>query len=535
MKPRTFLCLLVLVIATLVAHGRTLRNGFTGWDDPHTIVENPRLNLPTIGNTLHYWKSYAAGLFVPVTYTVWSALAGISRAVGGGAMVAWPFHAASLAAHGAASIFVFLILRRLLDGRDVPACIGALLFAVHPLQVEAVAWASGLKDVLAAMFALAAIHQHVVAASTHERSRAITHDVLALACFLLAMLSKPSAATALPIAATIDLLPLRRPLRSVAMTLLPWMVVAAPLLIVARRAQETSGIPWLPVANRVLVAAHALMFYLYKLLVPLELGFDYGRSPDFIFASKEAYTAWILPVFIALVIAVSRSLWLAAAGLVFVFGLSMNLGLAPFQFQFYSTVADHYVYLAMLGPALAVAWGVSRIQSRAAAGVIYVVAGAIVIAMVVLSFRQAGLWKDSITLFTHAALVNPDSAGAHNNLGRALAEQGKLAEAQREFVITLQLAPYDASARRNLALIALKYGDLDSAIANLGKSIELNERIGEQVPASDYRELARLLLHRNRAAEAMNAIQRGLAVDPNDPQLQQMLNEAKTAAPPQAP
>jgi tetratricopeptide (TPR) repeat protein len=526
MNRRTLGCVSLVLLAALLAHGQIVSNGFTNWDDPHTIAENPRLNPPNIGNTLYYWGHFAAGLYVPVTYTAWSALAAISRSGGGGTLVAWPFHVASLIAHGAAATFVFLILRRLLDGRDAPACIGAMLFAVHPLQVEAVAWTSGLKDVLAGAFALAAVHQHIVSTSSGGRRTSLT----AIGCFLLAMLSKPSAVVILPMIATIDLLLLRRSFREVATSLLPWVLVTVPILIVARIVQETGGIPTLPMWKRLLVAGHALMFYLRSLFVPVDLGFDYGRSPEFIFASGEARTAWILPAVVAVMIAVSRSRWLAAAGLLFVSGLAMNLGLAPFQFQFYSTVADHYVYLAMLGPALAAAWVMARpAPARGAAAVtIYACAGIIVATLVGLSFRQAGFWKDSVTLFTHAVQVNPDSAGAHNNLGRTLAERGgpgDLEAAQREFLRVLQIAPYDPSARRNLALVALKYGDLDAGIANLTRSIELNERAGAPVPASDYRELAKLLIHQRRTIEATGYIQRGLAVDPDDAQLRQMRDD----------
>lgn len=521
---RTRACILLVLIATLLAHGRIVCNGFTGWDDPHTIVENPRLNPPTFANMLHYWMHFAAGLYVPVTYTIWSALAALGHASGGATLRAWPFHLASLVAHGASATMAFLILRRLLDGRDGPACIGAILFAVHPVQVEAVAWTSGLKDVLAGAFALAAAHQYLVSVSSRRRQ----NYVIAIACFVLAMLSKPSAVVILPMIATIDWLLLRRSLRDVAIGLLPFALLAIPPLVVANRAQETGGIATIPVHQRFLVAADSLAFYLWKIVWPVNLGFDYGRTPQVALESGAARVTWIVPAMLAVAIAVTRSRWLAAAALLFVFGLCMNLGLARFQFQFYSTVADHYLYLAMLGPALMVAWVVSRATSPRGAVVAQAFGGAVLATLIVFSFRQAGLWKDSVTLFTHAVEVNPDSAGAHNNLGRALAERGApgdLEVAQREFLRVLQIAPYDPSARRNLALLALKYGDLDAGIANLAKSIELNERIGEPVAASDYRELARLLIQRRRAPEAVPYIQRGLAVNPNDPQLRQMQSD----------
>jgi Flp pilus assembly protein TadD len=114
-----------------------------------------------------------------------------------------------------------------------------------------------------------------------------------------------------------------------------------------------------------------------------------------------------------------------------------------------------------------------------------------------LAFVQAGVWRDSVTLFTRAVAVNPDSAGMHNNLGRALGERGDLAAAEQQFLETLRTAPYDPFAHRNLALIAVKRGDTDAAIRYLSEAIRLTEAAGQDA-SDDRRDLQRLL--RTRAA-----------------------------------
>src|SRR5205823_14565031 len=112
---------------------------------------------------------------------------------------------------------------------------------------------------------------------------------VALACFIAAQLCKPSAAVALPMIATIDLLVLRRrPVRQVAPSLLPWVLAALPLLAIARIVQETGGIAPLPIRDRLLVMSDSLTFYLWKLFWPMDLGFDYGRTPEVALSSGAA-------------------------------------------------------------------------------------------------------------------------------------------------------------------------------------------------------------------------------------------------------
>jgi tetratricopeptide (TPR) repeat protein len=489
------LCIALIVAVSFVATGGVLRNGFTGWDDPHTIVENTSIRDPNAAGIARYWnpRNHTAGLFVPLTYTVWGALAAISN-LAWGALKAWPFHLASLSCHVTSSIVVFLIVRRI-TSHDWAACAGAMIFAAHPIQVEAVAWASGLKDVLAGMLALVGLHQRMMSIDpnpTCSPGRRLLHANAAVAAFAGAMLAKPSAACAIPIAVILDLLILRPPARLSIATLAPWAAIAVPLLWLARTAQETAGIPWIPWLNRPLIPGDALAFYLFKLVAPVNLSIDYGRTPAVAIESGAAWVTWLAPAAIAIVLGVTRSRVLIASALVFVAGLSMNLGLVPFQFQFYSTVADHYVYLSMFGVALATAALAALVSPRPdGARLASVFIALIVLTLTILAFRQTRVWRDSISLFTHAVSVNPQSAGSRNNLGRALGEAGFLDEAAAQFRAVLELAPYDPLAHRNLALVCVRRDDIRGAIAHLGEAIRLLERAGENTE-NDRRELARL-------------------------------------------
>ena len=167
MNPRhqNLLALVVVASAALLTFAPVLTNDFTWWDDHRTIHHNPLLNPPTWSGIAHYWRHPAMDLYVPVTYSVWGVTAMAATLSTPNEEGIWLnpalFHAVSLLVHMMAACLAFLVLRRLFDN-SWAACGGALLFALHPVQTEPVAWASGLKDVLAGMFALAALHQYIL-------------------------------------------------------------------------------------------------------------------------------------------------------------------------------------------------------------------------------------------------------------------------------------------------------------------------------------------------------------------------------------
>ena len=182
---RSFAYPLLLVIVTILVFGRIATNDFTYWDDAGTIHHNPRLNPPTAQKVLWYWGHSELGLYIPVTYSVWGILAAAARLDAPDefdiALNPWLFHAASLIVHLGSVLLVFQILRRVI-GRDGPSFVGALLFAIHPLQTETVAWASGLKDLLCGFFALLAIWEYMKFADESSERRRL-HYVLALVAF----------------------------------------------------------------------------------------------------------------------------------------------------------------------------------------------------------------------------------------------------------------------------------------------------------------------------------------------------------------
>jgi len=251
---------------------------FTGpsrMDDPATILLNPHFDPPTFtaGKVLWYWSnSDGLGLYIPITYTTWGLLARATYVPTpdelGQHVDVRVFHAASLAWHLINVGLVYALLRGLLTrqvaGRDPrwPAAAGALLYGLHPLQVEAVAWLSGMKDLMSASASLGSVLLYLRAVDpapgTTSGSRRAMY-VTGLLLVPIGMLCKPTAMVAPLIAAALDLLIVRRPLRRVALAIAPYLLAALPLAIVARVVQPLAGVPAPPIWQRPIVSGRRLL------------------------------------------------------------------------------------------------------------------------------------------------------------------------------------------------------------------------------------------------------------------------------------
>jgi hypothetical protein len=415
---------LLIVLAILVTFGPVVRNEFTNWDDQTTIASNPLLRGPVGSSLTHYWKHAEAELYVPLTYTVWTALAKVAPVPSGEVRLpnAAVFHGANVIVHGLAAIMVFLILRRLVR-EEWAACAGALLFALHPLQTEPVAWASGMKDLLCGLFALIAIWQYVVFAQSDPKNRArLLNYAWAIVAMALALLAKPTAIVIPAMALVVDLLLVKRTLRTAIVSILPMCVLIIPCLIWTKISQPAT----LGVATawwaKPLIAGDAIAFYLGKLIAPIALCIDYGRDPAFVIARGGAFVMCLVLATIAITIWRTRSRTLAAASLLIIIGVAPVLGFVPFSFQTRSTVADHYFYLSAFGAAVAGSWVMMRVPRRAG-----FLGCAVVLGMLGLrSLDQTRHWKDSRTLFEHAVAVNPRSYSGYQDLAVLASYQAEL-------------------------------------------------------------------------------------------------------------
>ena len=573
--------LCVFTIA-LVVFAPICRHQFVSWDDDYTIEQNEHLQHPSAASVLHYWRHEFMDLYVPVTYTAWSGVALASNAVTrDGPADPRVFHAASILVHALNAVLVFLLLRRLLK-IPWPAAAGAMVFALHPVQVETVAWASGFKDLLCATFALIALNQYVLAvqptrAAETERParRRQLHHAIGLLAMLLAMLCKPTAMITPLLAATIDLLVIGRPWRRVLRSTLPYFALAIPCVIWTKLCQPGSYLRHVPLWQRPLVAADALAFYLYKLILPVRMSYDYGRSPWVIFQRHWAWFTWLVPVAIAAgLIAFRRtSRTPAAAALLLVIGVAPVLGLTTFDFEMISTVADHYLYLAMLGPALAAAWvltgipgaterpvdnalrfvflplpegeGVrSRFIYPAASSRLPALATCLVLAVwAARSTDQMHYWQDSQAFFAHTLELNPQSWSAwygqaylDHMEGRELAKRAtakaaqgldpipdrlmanlRLQQAMNGYQHAVEFNDFDLAAHHGYGAMLMYFGRYQDAAGQFVEVLRRRNSLAPRVRANYYADtdlLGQCLFFCGLTKDAVAVFREAVALNP---------------------
>ena len=418
----------------------------------------------TLAASPHFWQTPYAGLYIPVAYNVLGLEVAATKWLTGephtARIDATLFHIANVLLHLANGAFVFLLLRRLVRANG-PAMLGALLFVLHPLQVESVAWISESRGLLAATFTLAAVlaicrateparlsESDDLASSTRRAAiptRLLWHG-LGLLLVAAALLSKPSAVTA-PVVAAAVLWAGRTPIVRISRAVAPWLALSIAAVIVTQRVQSTEAFATAPpLWQRPMIAADALWFYGAKLLWPAALAPDYGRTPAWVLQGW-----WPLSALAIVIIAGGAAMFLSrrsplvlAGSAIAVGSLLPVLGLASFHHQVISTVADRYMYIPLVGVGLMAAAGMARVRSRAA----WCAALGAAAALGVLSFRQSAHWVNDETLWRHNIAVVPRSPVAHNNLGRLLQRQGRLAEAE-----PLLLAALEASERLAIVLV----------------------------------------------------------------------------------
>jgi len=414
-----------LIIAIFATYCPLLTSEFTTFDDNQTIFTNPWLNPPKWESIAEFWnpRKPVMDIYIPLTYSVWAGVAALSYVpvpdpTTGAYLNPWIFHGANILLHCIAALLAFAILRRLTKSPWASAA-GAALFALHPVQVEPVAWVSGMKDVLAGCMGLLAIWQYIAfvesAKSQSTSSHRWLHYALAILAFTFATLAKPSAVVVPLLAGAIDIGLLKRTWRQVMISLAPWIALTVPIILEGHFAQPASQLGYItPIHLRPLIVLDALAYYLYKLLLPIWHSIVYDRTPQSVLRHGWLYFTWIAPVAVAICAWLYRKRFPALLTGIAIYWLAVLpvLGLVPFDFQDHSTVADHYLYLAMLGPAIIAAFALARANGRAMIGFCIVA----IIVMASWSFIQSLPWHDSMSLYRHALTVNPHGWVPRNNL-----------------------------------------------------------------------------------------------------------------------
>lgn len=488
-------------LVTFGAYLVSLKNGFLEWDDGTYVADNPHIRR--LGADLFRWA------LLEFHGANWHPLTWLSHALDYAAWGPDPagHHLTNVILHALVTCLVTFLAARLIlaarQGSDEPedesfclrgAAITGLLFGLHPLHVESVAWVAERKDLLCALFYLLAIGawlRYAAEAGSPLRSRAYP---AALALFCLALASKPMAVSLPLVLLILDRYPLGRVAAGVRPTALilekiPFLLLAAASSVITFMAQRSgeavASLTALPIPARLTTALTATATYLWKMLLPLDLTpfYPYPRhislaTPSGIIAlaTVAAITAWCLRT------RARQPFWLAAWGYYLVTLLPV-IGIVQIGRQ---SMADRYTYLPSIAPfllaGLLAATLLRRTEQAPAAGLL--ARGAIVLfvaAMATATVRQIGIWRDGTTLWTRVIdryrgeeKELQGFAIAFNNRGIALHGSGKEEAALADFSRAIELSPGDDTYHLNRGTVFLKRKEYDRALDDYREAIRLN-------------------------------------------------------------
>jgi tetratricopeptide (TPR) repeat protein len=456
----TWMLSFVLIAMTLIAYAPAW-NGKPIWDDNMHMTKPELRTLDGLtriwiqpGATQQYYPAVHSAFWV--AYKLW----GDSPA---------PYHLLNILLHGFSAVLLFRILLRL----AIPgAWLAAAIFALHPIQVESVAWISELKNTLSGVLFLSAALFYL----NFDRNRRRSDYLLALALFGFALMSKTVTAS-LPAALLVTFWWKRGTLswKRDVLPIVPFFVIGAAAGLVTiwveRKLIGAEGHAFeFTMVERLLIAGRVCWFYLGKLLWPVDLMFIYPRWE----VSQQVWWQYLFPIVLLAVLAIvwllrKRSRGPIAGGLLFVGMLFPALGFFNVYPFVYSFVADHFQYLASIGIIVPVTTGLVLLLNHAGVRSLPVRRGLALLLLLglgVLTWRQARAYADPITLYRNTLEKNPECFMAHNNLSVALLEKGQTKEAIVHSQKALEIRPNDAQPHVSLGDALLRMKKIDQAIAH---------------------------------------------------------------------
>ncbi len=492
----------LIVILVFLAYLPALRGGFI-WDDDAYVTNNPLLTAPD-GLRRIWFSMDSPSQYFPLTYTVFRmehSLWGLNPA---------GYHCVNILLHAINALLVWRLLKRL----SVPgAWLAAAIFALHPVQVETVAWVTELKSILSLFFILLTLFCWIEFVG--ERSRRFWYW-LALGFYALALFSKTTACT-LPAALLLILWLKTKPVgwRRLAQVV-PFLAMGVGMGLLTvwweRFHQGTQGklflMGWL---ERLLVASHALWFYAGKLFWPVNLTFSYPRwaiEP----AQPLAYGWLVLGIGLGAAICLARRFVgrsVEVATLFYVATLSPLLGFVMLYTFRYTFVADHYQYIASIGLIALAAAGIT-IAFKTKPFLKPALGGALLLTLGLLTWRQAGIYRSPETLWRDTLIKNPDSWMAHSNLGVLLINQRRFEEAMEHCRKAVQINPNYTEGLNNLGIALAAQGRFDEAIEDYHKAIRINPNYAEVL-----NNLGLAIANKGRFDEAIENYRQAIRINPN--------------------
>jgi len=509
---------LIAAAITFLVYIPALSAGFVNWDDQRYVYENGLIRSIDLEFIKTIFSTIQVSNFHPITmlsYAVDFALWGDNP---------FGYHLENVVVHSVNTFLAGLLGARLVEARGfkgpsvfAAALSTALLFGLHPMHVESVAWISEKKDVLSGLFFLLSLLAYL----RYSKKRTFPAYALCFALFILALLSKPMAVTLPAVLIIIDFFPLERfKKESFWKTVAEKIPFFAASIIVAALtvfAQQGSGalrsLETDPMGLRILTAFRGFIFYLVKLVFPSNLAPYYPHPLERTIANYQYWGAIVIFAAITVAAVYARKKGkgaFPAAWAFFVVTLLPVIGLVQVGRQ---AAADRYIYIPAIALFALAGAALARLVQKNRTALYPAIAATAVVSIIfsVLTIKQTGVWKDSITLWSHEIKVYPMTVPmAYNSRGQALHAKGEPEKAIEDYSAAIALNPFDPFPYNNRAFAYEDTGRDALAIEDYSKAISLDPAFFN---ARNNRGIA--FGKAGRLAEAADDFTAALRIDPS--------------------
>ncbi|UPA23086.1 tetratricopeptide repeat protein [Candidatus Peribacteria bacterium] len=456
---------------TFAIYGLSLGNNFVAWDDNYLIISNAIIKGFSWEHTVSAFTSFDPELYDPLIFLVYQ----FNYMIGG--IDPFMYHFTNLVLHTLNALGVCVVLSMLTKKRWI-GILGGLVFAVHPLNTEAVSWASALKDVLSTFFFLASLIVYLQYRKNGDRKWMLY--AVSIILFLLGLLSKVMVLTLPAVLILMDLYENRQWSKRMIHEKIPYAVLSIIFGIVALLGKQDI-VTQSTIVEKMLMAAKSTIFYVWSYLWPDRLSVLYPYSKPIILASPDFFVPVLLvTAMIGIMILTFKKARPISVGIAFYL-----ITLFPTFFNFakgnyFYVASDRYAYIPQIGLLLALFFVVDRLLERQTARYrqeyIYTGVGIILLILSVLAMRQSLVWKNTETLFLQTLKYHPDAQAARLNLGYVYRESKMYDKALEQFDIVLRREPDSALAFANMGLVYEKQGRIDDAISVYQQGISAKPR-----------------------------------------------------------
>ena len=478
-KRNPIVCLLLAVV-TLALYNPVNRHPFVNYDDDRYVTENPHVRQGLTADTLKW-------VLTSTEQANWHPLTWMSHALDVSLFRLNPagHHFTSILLHTVNVILLFLLLKWSTN-RLGPSLFVAALFALHPIQVESVAWVAERKNVLCTMFFFLTLWAY----GWYARKPDWRRYLAVVALFAAGLASKPMVITLPFVLLLLDYWPLSRvrdgnteanriqptyPWSRLVLEKLPLFVLSAGSAVITMQAQQASGAirttAEFSFGVRISTAMYAYAMYLWKMIWPARLAPLYPHPGDTLASWQVLVAALILLSISALVWRMRAQRYLLVGWCWFLGTLVPVIGLVQVG---EASMADRYAYIPLIGIFVMISFGVADFAQQRKIGLAPAIPAAIILAALAFTtYRQIGYWQSNDALWSHALAVTENNFVAEDNLGGALILEDKEEEAHAHFEAAARINPKDPMSRSNLGTYYQTHNRMREAIAEYQAAVEL--------------------------------------------------------------